>query len=243
MSSLAVQRLESLLQTRKLDNTLADRPASAPAMLSSGFELLDRQLGGGWPQGEVSELIGRQSSGCSGVLLATMAAATRRGGLVGLVDTFDRFDPVMAARSGLDLDRVLWVRGPALSEAGEQANRRGGGCTRPLARLPASQLSHCAVLNGIRALDLILRAGGFAVAALDVLDAPSRAISALPFTTWLRLAHANEGRETVCLLMGAAAMGRSARGRSLRLAGERRWSGRHPRSRRFLGFTPTVDAV
>jgi hypothetical protein len=219
MSSLAVQRLESLLQTRKLDNTLTRRPASAPAVLSSGLDVLDRQLGGGWPQGEISELIGRQSSGCSGVLLATMAAATRRGGLVGLVDTFDRFDPVTAARSGLDLDRVLWVRGLA------------------------SPRSHSAVLNGVRALDLILRAGGFAVAALDVLDAPSRAISALPFTTWLRLAHANEGRETVCLLMGEAAMGRSARGRSVRLAGQRRWSGAHPRSRRFLGFTPTVDVV
>jgi recA bacterial DNA recombination protein len=222
MASLSVQRLEALLQTRKLDASLTFRLPSGGGVLPTGIEPLDVRLGGGWPQGEVSELIGRASSGCTSVLVATLAVATRQGGLVGLVDTFDRFDPLSAARAGVDLDRVLWVRGPALTTGGR------GACVDR------------AVLNGMRALDLIVRAGGFAVAALDLAETSPRVIGALPFTTWLRLAHVLEGRPTVCLLMGDAPMGRSARGRSVRFEARRCWSGAHAQSRRFLGFELSV---
>lgn len=215
MTSAAVQRLESLLQTRKLDSTLTSRQHRAVRrVLPTGVETIDARLDGGWPQGEVSELLGRRSSGRTSVLVATMAAAARQGGLVGFVDAFDRFDPRSAARAGLDLDRVLWVRGTASG--------------------------HAAVRQAVRALDLIVRAGGFAVAALDLADAPPRSLQALPFTTWQRLAHVNEGRETVCLLVGDAAMGRSARGVSLRLETTRRWAGTSAQSRRFVGFDHAV---
>ena len=213
MSTRAIQRLESLLQSRQLDSTLAGRlPRTNEGGVATGIEPLDSQLGGGWPQGAVSEVVGPRSSGRTSVLVASLAAATRRGGLVGLVDAFDRFDPVTAARAGVDLDRVLWVRGMPLGEAGE------------------------AVLRAVRALDLIIRAGGFAVAALDLGEAPPRAIAALPFTTWLRLAHANEGRQTCVLLLGKAPMGRSARGRSIRMQPRPCWAGTHAQSRRFAGF-------
>jgi hypothetical protein len=228
MPSRAIQRLESLLQSRQLDNTLAGRlPRADEGVLATGIQPLDAQLEGGWPQGAVSEVVGPRSSGRTSVLVATLAAATRRGGLVGLVDAFDRFDPVTAARAGVDLDRVLWVRGQALGEAGEPARRAGQTSSRRAGE---------AVLRAIRALDLIIRAGGFAVAALDLGEAPPRAIVALPFTTWLRLAHANEGRRTCVLLLGKAPMGRSARGRSIRAQPCPCWSGTHAQSRRFEGF-------
>jgi hypothetical protein len=86
------------------------------------------------------------------------------------------------------------------------------------------------------ALDLIVRAGGFGVAALDVADVPSRYLCALPWTTWLRLAHANEGRDTVCLLVGDAPMGKSARGTSVRLDATHQWTGTSAQSRRFGGI-------
>ena len=83
MSSIAIQRLESLLQTRKLDRTVTTRrPYPDSRWLPIGIEAMDRSLGGGWPFGEVSELIGGRSSGRGSVLLATLAAATRLGGLV-----------------------------------------------------------------------------------------------------------------------------------------------------------------
>ena len=86
------------------------------------------------------------------------------------------------------------------------------------------------------ALNLVIRAGGFAVAALDVADVPARVLRELPWTTWLRLAHANEGRRTVCLLVGDAPMGKSARGASVRLAASRQWAGDSLQSRRFAGL-------
>jgi hypothetical protein len=228
MRSATLERLESLLETRKLAGTLTSRAPDAtvesPAR-STGVETLDLTLGGGWHQGEVSEIIGPRSSGRTSLLMATLAAATSQGSVVGLVDTFDRFDPVTAAQAGLDLNRVLWVRGPALTLDARHPRTDDGR-------------AFCdeAVLKAIRALDLIVRAGGFAVAALDLADVPSRHLRALPFTTWMRLAHAVEGRDTVCLLVGDEPIGKSARGVSVRLDTATRWSGTSPQSRRFAGF-------
>jgi hypothetical protein len=228
MSSLAIQRLESLLQTRKLDNTITTRRAQPEGrQLPTGIDAMDGPLGGGWPYGEVSELVGGRSTGRGSVLLATLAAATRAGGLVGLIDAFDRFDPLTAERAGVDLDRVLWVRGSSVT----LESLRPGAC------------ADRAILNGIRALDLILRAGGFSVAALDLADVPARALSALPFATWLRLAHANEGRDTVCVIVGDRPLARSARGVSVRLDGRRCWTGTHAQSRRFAGFDLRLHVV
>lgn len=221
MKSAALTRLESLLKTRKLDGTLMPswQVDPGPRAVSSGLPALDEVLGGGWRRGEVSELIGARSTGRTSVLVSSLAAATRRGDVVGLVDTVDRFDPVTAAAAGLDLDRVLWVRGPSL--------------TVEMAR-PA--LIDKAVRQAVRALDLLIRAGGFAIVALDVADVPSRTVRALPWTTWMRLARANEGRESACLLVGNTAMGRSARGVSVRFEASIRWAGTSAQSRRLAGL-------
>jgi hypothetical protein len=162
------------------------------------------------------------------VLCATLAAATRRGELVALVDAFDRADPVTAAAAGLDLARVLWVRGPSLTP------------TAMSARSVRDSLVSGAVLRAIRASDLIIRAGGFGVVALDLAGAPPRALRDLAASTWMRVAHANAGQPTVCLLVGEEPMGRSARGVSVRLTSARRWTGNSPQSRRFGGFEITA---
>jgi RecA/RadA recombinase len=219
MGSAALNQLEMLLSARKLDGTLARQEQPCPdAVRSTGIAVLDSALRGGWPRGALSELSGRASSGRTSVLIATLAAATARGELVGLVDTFDRFDPGTAAAAGLRLDRVLWVRGVAVGAD------------------PRHPLGARAVHQAIRALDLIVRAGGFAVAALDLIGASPRALRDLPPATWLRLARANEGQPTVCLLVGDGAMGRSARGVSVHLRAATRWTGSSPQSRRLAGL-------
>src|SRR5258705_13417650 len=66
--------------------------------------------------GRLSEIFGPRSSGGGSLLLALLSRATARGGLVALVDAADSLDPVTAARAGLDLRALLWVRcggGPA----------------------------------------------------------------------------------------------------------------------------------
>jgi recombination protein RecA len=221
MKSAAISRLESVLREKKLDVTLLDAwPEAAAARVSTGLEPLDAMLGGGWRRGEVSELVGARSTGRTSLLVRTLAEATRQREIVGLVDTVDRFDPRAAAEAGLDLDRVLWVRGPAL--------------TVELSRPAAIER---AVHQAVRAFDLIVRAGGFAIVALDLADVPARHLRALPWTTWLRLAHDNEGRDSVCLLVGETTMGKSPRGTSVHLDATRDWTGDSPQSRRLSGLT------
>jgi hypothetical protein len=219
MKSPAINRLESLLQTSRLGASLAWSGRDHRPGVSTGLGGLDAALGGGWRLGEISEIVGARSTGRTSVLVATVAAATARGEIVGLVDAWDRFDPVSAAAAGVDLDRVLWVRGATLT----------------LERARPDVLRQT-VQRAIRAFDLIIRAGGFGVVVLDVAGAPVRALQALPFTTWMRLAHANEGRQTVGLLVGEQAMGRSARGACVRLDGAPHWIGTSAQSRRFTGF-------
>ena len=220
MASVALTHLTTLLQARKLDGTLTRPLSLGLPTTSSGIEALDRTLTGGWPRGHVSEIVGPASSGRTSVVMATFAAVTTRGGVVALVDVADRFDPQTAVEAGVDLDRVLWVRGPSMTWGTSQ-----------------STVGDLAVRRGLRAFDLIVRAGGFAVVVLDLADVPERAVRALPASTWLRLAHVHEGRDTVGVLVGTAPMGRSAGGVSLSLRGTGQWTGTSPQSRRWSGMS------
>ena len=88
-------------------------------------------------EGGITEIFGRASSGRTSLLVACLHEVTRRGALVALVDTDHVFDPVGAARAGVELSRVLWVR-----------------CGRRPER-------------ALRAADLLVRCPGFALVALD----------------------------------------------------------------------------
>ncbi len=222
MKSAARMELEALLDARKLGGTLQtpwERDRRPVDVLPTGVAAVDAALGGGWRQGEISEVVGRISSGRTTVLLASLAAATAGGGVAALVDTVDRLDPASLAACGVNLSRVLWVRGAAI--------------TIEAARRP---IIEDILSRAVRAFDLIIRAGGFTLVALDLADVPPRDVRALPWTTWRRIAHANEGRPTVGLVVGHEPMARSARGRSLTLDSQRRWSGDSAQSRRFGGF-------
>jgi hypothetical protein len=129
-----------------------------------------------------------------------MAAATARGELVALVDALDMFDVESAAAAGVDLDRLLWIRGHVVTSQG-------------LAR----ELNQRAIEQAIRAFTLVLQAGNFGLVVFDVAEAPADAVRRLPFTTWLRLQRMVEGSQTACVLIGSEAMARSSAGLTLRL--------------------------
>ncbi len=226
MSSLAIKRLESALQARHFDRTLLSHRRPGGRVTTTGWAPLDAALGGGWARGELSEAIGTRSSGRTWLLQATLAAATRRGEVVALVDAVDRFDPRSAAAAGIDLARLLWIRGPALTA--EQA--------RP-------SLLDAAVSKAVRAFDLVLRSGGFAVVALDLADIPPRIVGALPLATWMRIARANANRDTSALLVGDAPMSRSAGGVSIRLAAVGAWTGATAQQRRLARLDLRADVV
>jgi hypothetical protein len=206
--SLARVDLESLLRTRRLDRTLTTAlppldPRDEAACAPSGVPSLDAPLGGGFPRGQLSEVVGTRSSGRTSVMLQTVAAATGRGELVALVDALDMFDVESAAAAGVDLDRLLWIRGHVVSNPGlcRDTNQR-------------------ALEQAIRAFTLVLQAGNFGLVIFDAAEAPAEAIRRLPFTTWLRLQRMVEGSQTMCLLVGGEPMARSSAGLTLRLRHE-----------------------
>ena len=204
--ALARADLESLLRARQLDRTLTTAlpqidPRDEHALAPCGISALDARLGGGFPRGQLSELVGPRSSGRTSLLLQMMAAATARGEFVALVDALDMFDVESAAAAGVDLDRLLWIRGHIVTNQG-------------LCR----ELNQRAIEQAIRAFTLVLQAGNFGLVVFDVAEAPADAVRRLPFTTWLRLQRMVEGSQTACLLVGGESMARSSAGLTLRLS-------------------------
>ena len=87
------------------------------AARSTGLQSLDRLLRGGTRAGQLTEIIGERSSGRFSVVLALLAAATASGEAVALIDLGDALDPQNATTSGIDLERLLWVRPTRLKTA------------------------------------------------------------------------------------------------------------------------------
>lgn len=205
--------LELLLRDRKLDHTLTAsviggtaRPeGTADRCASTGHPQIDGRLNGGLPRGQISEYIGPPSSGRTRLVHSTLAVATTRGDVVALIDALDTFDPESAAATGLDLRRLLWIRGQAMSAARLSLAQEWGGC-------------HTALDRALKAVALVLQTGQFGIVALDLADIPPRVIARAPFTTWLRLQRAIEGTETVCLLLGVSPIARSSGGVTVQLS-------------------------
>lgn len=213
--------LESLLRDRKLDVTLTTaRPWVAEPeerVAATGMPGLDVPLGGGVRRGHVSEVVGPRSSGRTTVLCRMCAAATSRGEVVAVIDTCDRFDPVSAAEAGVDLSRLLWIR-----ERGDAP-------------------------RALKALNLVVQAGGFGLVAFDLADVPAPVVRQFPYTTWMRIARVIEESQTALVLLGADHIARSPGGATIALdgagAGARGiWAGAADRARflRALDIQPRV---
>src|SRR4051812_9436854 len=71
----------------------APPPPEGARPATTGVPSLDAALGGGLRRGHLSEIVGTPSSGRTTLAVQTLAAATRRGEAVALVDTCDTFDP------------------------------------------------------------------------------------------------------------------------------------------------------
>ena len=206
--------LESLLRERKLDVTLTSAAPWARLtrdVAPTGIAQIDDALGGGVARGHLSEIVGPRSSGRTLVLCRLLAAAAERGEATALIDTCDRFDPVSADAAGVDLTTLLWVR-------------ETGDATRAL-----------------KAMNLVLQAGGFGIVAFDLADVHAMAVRQFPYTTWMRIARVIEGSQTAALIVGAERIARSPGGVTIALdapsaAPRGRWSGTANRARILRGL-------
>jgi recombination protein RecA len=220
MANAALAVLVSALRAKKLDRTLTSALPSlertdAAALAPTGIPVLDACLRGGLPRGHLSEIAGPLSSGRTTVLLTLVAAATRRGEIAAIVDPFDRLDVASAIAADTNLERLLWVRGDS-----------GSGAA----------LVDRAIDRALKAMNLVLQAGGFGVVALDFADVPLLALKRIPFTTWLRIQRIVEGSDTACVLVVPQPMARSAGGVTLALESRAAWTGDADRSRRLDGL-------
>jgi hypothetical protein len=112
----------------------------------------------------------------------------------------------------VDLSRLLWVRGQDSAPADRALDR------------------------ALKALNLVLQAGGFGVVALDLADVPLAAIRQIPFNTWMRVQRVIEGSDTACVLITSEPLARSAGGLTVTLTGCPTWTGTSDRARRLSGM-------
>src|SRR5688500_18368308 len=229
--------VEALLRERKLDRTLTStlpERLGEDAVAPLDADALDRGLAGGLPRGQVSEVVGPASSGRTSVAWAALAAATRRGESVALIDTFDRFDPPTAHACGIELSRLLWVRGQALSKTTGAIDPAWLPGVRAV-NGPGTFLERV-IDRAIKALNLVVQSGVCTLVVIDVIDVPATALGRLPASTWFRIERAIEGSYTAVLILAAQTIARSAGGRSMVMdAGNRVWKGDHDRNRRIAG--------
>jgi hypothetical protein len=254
--------VEALLRERKLDRTLTStipERLGEDAVAPLDVDALDRGLAGGLPRGQVSEVVGPASSGRTGLVWAALAAATRRGETVALIDTFDRFDPPTAAACGIVLPRLLWVRGQAVSKTAVAIDPAWLPGVRAV-NGPGTFVERV-IDRAIKSLNLVVQSGVCTLVAIDLIDVPAQALRRLPASTWFRIERAIEGSDTAVVILAAQPVARSSGGRSIVMGSEIptsnssrqelpsrqeapsrqvRWKGDHDRTRRLGGVRSTA---
>jgi hypothetical protein len=163
-------------------------PASRCSLRRKWFQAawLRSALTGGLPRGCLTEICGPASSGRTTLLLAALAAVTRRGESCAVVDCNDALDPQSVAAAGVGLERLLWVRCGENSQRENVPRKNWQRADQPLEQL-------------LRATDLLLESGGFGMIVLDLSDLLPQMARRIPLTTWFRFRRAVEHTATVLL--------------------------------------------
>jgi len=167
-----------------LRNLLANRfpcaPSPAATFLTTKLLCLDQVLGGGFPQGAITEVVSpERSAGSASLIHMLLQCAQRDRYLLALIDGRDSFDPSAFGPGNASLHHLLWVR-----------------CTK--------------AFEAIKAADLLLRDGNFLLVVVDLVLNPSEELRKIPQTTWYRLQRLVEATSTACLIMSRQSVVSSA---------------------------------
>lgn len=100
-----LQRLRQYLEAR------APRVERRGAVLASGLEALDRLLEGGFPKGGMTVLTGSLGAGRTTLAARLVATETRAGRPAAWIDASGTLYPPALSLAGVELGRVLMVRG------------------------------------------------------------------------------------------------------------------------------------
>ncbi|MEM1247745.1 MAG: hypothetical protein AAGK22_15320 [Acidobacteriota bacterium] len=107
-------------QVFKARRLVRSRSHGDTELFATGLETFDELLQGGVARGEMIEVLGAPGARTSGrfsLVQATLALATQNGEQVALVDLGDHLDPQIAERTGVCLERLLWLRPQHVKQA------------------------------------------------------------------------------------------------------------------------------
>ena len=107
-----------------------------------------------------------------------MAQATVNEEFCALVDASDAFDPTSAAKAGVALERLLWIRCRGNTE------------------------------HALKATDLVLQAGGFGVVVMDLGDVAPETARRISLASWYRLRRAIEHTPTALVVVERSPLAR-----------------------------------
>jgi hypothetical protein len=201
----AMPKLSGVTPASRLDV----RPT--PQMVPSGGREIDT-LTGGLPRGCLTEICGPASSGRTSVLLAALAAATRRQEVCALVDISDAFNPHSAAAAGVNFEKMLWVRCGEIKQRADSPQRhrdtekKNGKIEKP-------------VEQALRVTDLLLQSGGFGLVIIDLGDTPLKMARRIPLTSWFRFQRAVEHTATVLFVVSQVPCARTCASLLLKVSG------------------------
>ncbi len=91
--------------------------------ISSSIPILDMMLGGGFPRGRITELVGDYSSGKSLLALLTVGCAQKAKEIGGYIDVEKAFDPIWAESLGVNLSELIVSRPNSGEEAFDVAEK------------------------------------------------------------------------------------------------------------------------
>jgi hypothetical protein len=182
MGKLANQTLSAL--RRPAPGGDAKPEPRFPSLATPAFPPLPTGL----PRSCIVELVGRRSSGRTATLLYWLACATETGETCAIIDLHNQFSPDSAARTGVDLQRLVWVRCEGKVE------------------------------QALRSADLLLQAGGFGIVVLDLCEADPKALHRIPSSSWYRFQRAVENTPTTFVVCADWAQAKSCAALHLELA-------------------------
>ena len=202
------EKRASLLKHIARSTRLAEvRPASRlevrprPEMISTGISEMDA-ITGGIPRGCLTEIYGSASSGKTSVLLATIAAATRRDETCVLVDASDSFDPNSGQAAGVEFGKLLWVRcGPAALCNSVPSVVKDFRIRNHREHRGAQRKNEFKLEQVLKTTDLILQSGGFGLVALNLAGIPEKFARRIPLASWFRFQRAVEHTKTALLVI------------------------------------------
>jgi hypothetical protein len=116
MPSATALRLQvETVLAQRIPSALTPRPKVIRPIASTGVASVDAVLEGGLPVGAITELLGPESSGRSGLALSFVSRVTDTGRVCAWGDVSDALCPESTAEAGVDLARLLWVRCGAIA--------------------------------------------------------------------------------------------------------------------------------